>query len=133
MGGLMEEYTAYVSIALIGVRLLKVLITTLCIKLGMKDGHFFPLIFACVCMGGGVGMLIFGYDLGHLAYAAGTVTAACLGVQMKKICCCVIMPFVFPVQDDIFPVSRSGDRCVGNEGWERIRWKQRRVMAGECI
>ena len=98
MGGLMEEYTAYVPIVLIGVSLLKVLITTWCIQLGMKGGHFFPLIFACVCMGFGVGMLIFGYDLGHLAYAAGTVTAACLGVQMKKpfavaLLCLLCFPF----------------------------------------
>lgn len=58
MGVLMKEYSQYLPLALIGVAFLKVLLTNICIQFGLKGGHFFPVIFAGVCMGYGVGMLI---------------------------------------------------------------------------
>lgn len=84
MGELTDLYTTFLPIALIGIAAVKLILTSFCLKFGMKGGHFFPLIFACVCMGFGIGIMIFGYDIGHLVFAAGTVTASCLGAQMKK-------------------------------------------------
>lgn len=74
MGELSGGFMSYTPAILIGIALLKIIMTTMCIKLGMKGGHFFPLIFACVCMGFGVGMLLFGADIGHLVFAAGCVS-----------------------------------------------------------
>ena len=50
MGVLMKEYAGYMAIVLIGVAFLKVLLTNLCIQFGLKGGHFFPVIFAGVCL-----------------------------------------------------------------------------------
>ena len=83
----------------IGIAVVKLILTSMCIKLGLKGGHFFPLIFACVCMGFGVGIFIFGYDLPHLVFAAGMVTAACLGAQMKKpAAVTMLLMLMFPVR-----------------------------------
>ena len=84
MGVLMKEYSQYLPLALIGVAFLKVLLTNICIQFGLKGGHFFPVIFAGVCMGYGVGMLICGNAESHLVFASAIVTAALLGGTMKK-------------------------------------------------
>ncbi|WP_138376514.1 chloride channel protein, partial [Dorea longicatena] len=60
MGVLMKEYAGYMAIALIGVAFLKIILTNLCIQFGLKGGHFFPVIFAGVCLGYGLAMLFFG-------------------------------------------------------------------------
>lgn len=99
MGELATTYMEYTPLILIGISLLKVVITTVCIKMGLKGGHFFPLIFACVCMGFAISMLMFGLDINHLVFAAGTVTAACLGAQMKKpLAVTMLLLLVFPVK-----------------------------------
>lgn len=99
MGQMAEDYTLYLPVAFAVIALIKVFLTTFCIKMGMKGGHFFPLIFACACMGFAVGIPFFGYDLGHLVFAAGTVTAACLGAQMKKpIAVALLCLLCFPVK-----------------------------------
>ena len=62
MGTLMKTYTSYLPLALIGIAFFKLLLTNLCIQFGLKGGHFFPVIFAGVCMGYGVAMLTCGPD-----------------------------------------------------------------------
>ena len=85
MGMLPDAFTAYAPAALIGVGLAKILMTTFCIEFGMKGGHFFPLIYACSCMGFGLALLVFGGAAGaHAVFAAAVVTAATLGAQLKK-------------------------------------------------
>lgn len=85
MGKLAETFGSYAPLFLIGVGLLKIILTTFSIQFGFKGGHFFPLIFACVCVGFGLSMLIFqGNPDSHVVFAAGIVTAATLGAQMKK-------------------------------------------------
>ena len=85
MGMLPDAFTAYAPAALIGVGLVKILMTTFCIEFGMKGGHFFPLIYACSCMGFGLALLVFGGAAGaHAVFAAAVVTAATLGAQLKK-------------------------------------------------
>lgn len=65
MGVLMKEYAGYMAIALIGVAFLKIILTNLCIQFGLKGGHFFPVIFAGVCLGYGLAMLFFGQQGGQ--------------------------------------------------------------------
>lgn len=84
MAELMEEPGAYVPLFLIGICLLKLVMTVFCINFGMKGGHFFPVIFACTCMGYGVAGLIFSDPAPHVVFAAGIVTATMLGAQLKK-------------------------------------------------
>ena len=84
MGEMMETFSAYSPFLLIGVCLLKLLMTTFCIRFGLKGGHFFPLIFACVCMGIGLVSLLFADPSVHGAFAAAAVTATVLGAQIKK-------------------------------------------------
>lgn len=82
---LMTEYVEYVPWMLIGIALLKVLITNICIQGGLKGGHFFPLIYAGVAAGYGIAMLVYGAAAGeHVVFAAAVVTAAMLGANMKQ-------------------------------------------------
>ena len=79
MGTLMKTYTSYLPLALIAIAFFKLLLTNLCIQFGLKGGHFFPVIFAGVCMGYGMAMLTCGPDGGHVVFGAAIVTASLLG------------------------------------------------------
>ena len=48
MAELMQTFGRYTPWLLIGISLLKLVMTAFCLRFGMKGGHFFPLIFACV-------------------------------------------------------------------------------------
>ncbi len=79
-----ESFQKYSPFFLLGIGLLKVVFTAFCLHCGWKGGHFFPLIFASVCIGYGTAALIF-FDSGeHVVFAAAVVTAACFGAQLKK-------------------------------------------------
>lgn len=98
MGTLMTEYGKYLPWMLIGVAFLKVLLTNVCIHLGLKGGHFFPVIFAGVCLGYGLAVPVFGGG-GHEVIAAAVVTAALLGAVMKKPLAVTMLLFLcFPVR-----------------------------------
>ena len=90
MGELPETFMQYAPAALIGICMLKLVMTAFCIRFGMKGGHFFPLIFACSCMGFAVAATVFGSAAdqpaltGHAVFAAAIITAATLGAQMKQ-------------------------------------------------
>lgn len=121
MGELVAGHFAYAPLLLAGIALLKVLLTNICIQSGLKGGHFFPIIFAGVCLGyaaailvfsGLSGQMIFGFGdavgqtsfvsgdvAGHAAFAAATVTAALLGGIMKKPLAVTLLLFLcFPVK-----------------------------------
>lgn len=99
MGELMTTYVKYLPIALIGVAFLKVLLTNICIQCGLKGGHFFPVIFAGVCMGYGVATLVFAGGGGHEVFGAAIVTAALLGGIMKKPIAVTMLLFLcFPIR-----------------------------------
>ena len=99
MAELMETWGGYAPWLLIGAALLKVVMTAFCLRFGMKGGHFFPLIFACTCMGFGLAMLVFADPASHIVFAAGVVTSAALGAQMKKpLAVSVLMLLCFPVR-----------------------------------
>ncbi|MBR2742368.1 MAG: chloride channel protein [Clostridia bacterium] len=90
---------SFVPWILIGISLLKLVMTAFCVRFGMKGGHFFPLIFACTCMGIGLSGLLFPGAAEHAVFAAGVVTAATLGAQLKKpLAVTVLMLLCFPVR-----------------------------------
>ena len=99
MGTLMETYTSYLPLALIGIAFFKLLLTNICIQFGLKGGHFFPVIFAGVCMGYGVAMLTCGLSGGHVVFGAAIVTASLLGGIMKKPLAVTMLLFLcFPIK-----------------------------------
>ena len=94
---------------------MKVLLTNICIQFGLKGGHFFPVIFAGVCMGYGVGMLICGNAESHLVFASAIVTAALLGGTMKKPLAVTMLLFLcYPVKLFvwIFVAAAAGSKCL---------------------
>ena len=87
LGMLPDNYASYAPPALMGICVLKLIMTAFCIKMGLKGGHFFPLIYACSCMGYGIAMIAFGGSgdmISHTVFAAAAVTAAALGAQLRK-------------------------------------------------
>lgn len=77
---LAETYLDYAPVLLIGIGIVKIFLTNVCIESGWKGGHFFPVIFAGVSIGFGMGMLCSVEPV----FAAAVVTAALLGYMMKK-------------------------------------------------
>lgn len=115
MGELMSTYLEYAPIALIGVAFLKVLLTNLCIQSGLKGGHFFPVIFAGVCLGYAVAMLVFPESAGHMVFGAAVVTASMLGAIMKKPLAVTMLLFLcFPVDLFlwIFLAAMAGSKVI---------------------
>lgn len=99
MGILMETYLHYIPWCLIGIAFLKVLLTNICIQSGLRGGHFFPVIFAGVCLGYGIAGLVFQESAGHVVFAAAVVTAALLGGIMKKPLAVTMLLFLcFPIK-----------------------------------
>ena len=99
MTELMVTWGGFAPWLLIGIALLKLIMTAFCLCFGMKGGHFFPLIFACTCMGIGLAMLVFAEPSSHIVFAAGVVTSATLGAQLKKpLAVSVLMLLCFPVR-----------------------------------
>lgn len=99
MAVLITDYTKYAPVAMMGIAFLKILITNLCIQMGLKGGHFFPVIFAAVCLGYGISLLVFPMDAAHATFAAAITTAATLGVSMKKPLAVTCLLFLcFPVR-----------------------------------
>ena len=99
MAVLITDYAKYAPLAMIGIAFLKVLLTNLCIQMGLKGGHFFPVIFAAVCLGYGISLLVFPMDASHAIFAAAITTAATLSVSMKKPLAVTCLLFLcFPVR-----------------------------------
>ena len=99
MAELIRENGGYSVLFLVGICLLKLAMTSFCLQFGLKGGHFFPMIFACTCMGYALGMLFYSGSAEHAAFAAGMITAAALGAQMKKpLAVTVLLLLCFPVR-----------------------------------
>ncbi len=97
---LMTEFVEYLPWVLLGIALLKVLITNICIQSGLKGGHFFPLIYAGVAAGYAIAMFLFPEAAGeHVVFAAAVVTSAMLGANMKQPLVVVLLLLIcFPVR-----------------------------------
>ncbi len=114
MGELMEVYVDYAPLALIGFAFLKVVMTNLCIQGGLKGGHFFPVIFAGVCLGYGMAMAVFPGG-GHEVFGAAVVTSSLLGGIMGKPLAVTMLLFLcFPVRMFlwIFLAALLGAKCM---------------------
>ena len=104
MGMLPETFISSVPYAMIGICILKIFMTAFCIEFGLKGGHFFPLIYACSCMGFGLALLLFsGSDpavmTDHAVFAAAVITAATLGAQLKKpLAVSMLLMICFPLK-----------------------------------
>lgn len=99
MGALIKDYAKYAPIAMIGISVLKILITNMCIQFGLKGGHIFPLMFSAVCLGYGISLMIFPDSSAHAVFAAAIITAATLGVSMKKPIAVTMLLFLcFPIR-----------------------------------
>lgn len=119
MGELMITYLDYLPLALLGMAFLKILLTNICIQSGLKGGHFFPVIFAGVCLGYAIAMLVFKESAGHVVFGAAVVTAALLGGIMKKPLAVTMLLFLcFPVDQCvwIFIAAIVGSKLVRNPG-----------------
>ena len=122
MGELIRDFALYAPLAMIGIAFLKIVITNMCIQLGLKGGHFFPLIFAAVCMGYGIALLFFPGDAAHATFAAAVVTAATLGVSMKKpLAVSALLLLCFPVKSLLWIVP-----AAALAGWVGTRIAGRR-------
>lgn len=114
MGELITDYQTYIPIVLITLAFLKVFLTNVCIQCGLKGGHFFPVIFAGVCLGYGFAMMALPEE-GHEVFAAATVTAALLGGIMRKPLAVTMLMFLcFPVRMCvwIFLAAVLGSQCI---------------------
>ena len=99
MAVLMNDYAKYAPLAMIGIAFLKILITNMCIQMGLKGGHFFPVIFSAVCLGYGISLFVFPLSAAHATFAAAITTAAALSVSMRKPLAVTCLLFLcFPVK-----------------------------------
>ena len=99
MAILMTDYAKYAPIAMIGIAFLKVLITNICIQMGLKGGHFFPVIFSAVCLGYGISLLVFPMSAAHATFAAAITTASALSVSIRKPLAVTCLMFLcFPIK-----------------------------------
>lgn len=118
MGELMSGYGSFVPAALVGIAFLKILLTNICIQSGLKGGHFFPVIFAGVCMGYGVSLILFRGDVQHAVIAAAVVTGSMLGGIMKKpLAVSMLLLICFPVKTAvwIFLAAALGSKIFSKE------------------
>lgn len=122
MGILIRDFALYAPAAMIGISFLKIIITNMCIKLGLKGGHFFPLIFSAVCLGYGVSLLIYPGDGSHAVFAAAIVAAGTLGVTIRKpFAVSMLLLLCFPVRSLLWIVPAAAfasviGRYVGDKG-----------------
>lgn len=99
MGDLVAGVEVYAPLMLAAIAVLKVLLTNICIQSGLKGGHFFPIIYAGVCLGYAASGMVFADIGGHAVFAAATVTAALLGGIMRKPLAVTLLLFLcFPVK-----------------------------------
>ncbi|MCR4612154.1 MAG: chloride channel protein [Lachnospiraceae bacterium] len=108
MGILISDFALYAPIAMVGIAFLKVIMTNMCIQLGFKGGHFFPLIFAAVCFGYGLALMIYPGSSEHAIFAAAVVTAATLGTSMKKpLAASMLLLLCFPAKSLLWTVPAA--------------------------
>ena len=95
MGEIVRKGSEIGITMLIVVALAKIVLTTICIESGLKGGHFFPIIFAGICLGYAFGMM-FGVNV---IFAMAVVTTAVVGYTLKKpIATVLLLMIVFPWQ-----------------------------------
>ena len=108
MGVLMTDFANYAPIAILGFAAVKILLTNLCIQFGLKGGHFFPMIFASVCLGYGLSLMIFPNEANHAVFAAAVCAASALGISMKKpLAVSALLLLCFPLKSLIWMIPSA--------------------------
>ncbi len=92
---LVDHPWASSGILLIGLSILKILLTHVCISGDLRGGHIFPIIYSAFLMGGGLS-IIFGLD-STLSVAAVTV-AMTLGIFSNYIAVFLLLALFFPIK-----------------------------------
>ena len=87
-------WTGMGAVALLVLGFAKVFVTSMCVNMGWRGGHFFPIIFAGISIGYGMAMLT-GADP---VFCLCVVTAALVGGVMRKPVMAVLLLFLcFPI------------------------------------
>lgn len=101
---LAETYLEYTPVLLIGIGIAKIFVTNVCLQSGWKGGHFFPVIFAGVSIGYGIGLLC-SIDP---VFAASVVTSALLGYMMKKpVAVVLLLMLCFPAHAIVWMLAAA--------------------------
>lgn len=89
-----EVWTTMGAALLLATGLVKILVTAMCVNMGWRGGHFFPVIFAGISIGYGLAMLT-GVDP---VFCLCVVTAALVGGVMRKPLMATLLLFLcFPL------------------------------------
>lgn len=89
-----EQWVAMGAVLLLAIGLIKIVVTAMCVNMGWRGGHFFPVIFAGISIGYGMSLLT-GADP---VFCLCVVTAALVGGVMRKPLMAVLLLFLcFPV------------------------------------
>lgn len=92
---LMETWTTWTALALLGTGVFKAIITPMCLNMGWVGGNFFPSIFAGVAAGFGLAALT-GAD--PMLMVTVTTTAFLAGVIRKPLMVLAVLFLCFPVE-----------------------------------
>lgn len=104
---LAQQWTALGAGALLATGFLKVLASQVCLGLGWRGGHFFPLIFSGIAIGYAAAGL-FGIDP---VFALSVSTAALLGAAMRQpLMVALLLILCFPAKAVVFVLAAA---CLG--------------------
>lgn len=95
----MDGWTTWPAIVLLGTGVLKAAVTPMCLQMGWSGGHFFPIIFAGVVAGYGLAALT-GAD--PMLMVTVTSTALLAGVVRAPLMTAALMLLVFPAENVIW-------------------------------
>lgn len=89
-----EQWAAMGAVLMLAIGLIKIVVTAMCVNMGWRGGHFFPVIFAGISIGYGMSLLT-GADP---VFCLCVVAAALVGGVMRKPLMAVLLLFLcFPV------------------------------------
>ena len=110
MNDLIVDYPLYTPAFLAATCLLKVVLTSFCVRSGLRGGNIFAIIFGSTCLGYAIAMQVFGADAAsHVAFAAAIVNAAALGGLLKKpIPAALVLLLCFPPKVLFWTVLAAG-------------------------
>lgn len=107
-GTLAQTWTSIGAVVLILTGTLKVFVTPMCLRLGWRGGHFFPTIFAGICLGYGFALITGADPVSCLCVCS----AAVMGAIMRQPLMTVLLLFLlFPVRGFILMLIAA---CIGS-------------------
>ncbi len=102
-----ETWMTMSAMVLIATGIAKIAITAMCVNMGWRGGHFFPVIFSGIAMGYGLS-IVFGIDP---VFGVCAATAAVVGGVMRKPLMAVLLLFLcFPFHSVIVLAAAA---CIG--------------------